>query len=159
MQDPQQSAQAPPTEEAPIDVTLSVTGYNGHTELSFTKGQARVKWAETNSGERDLIRGLIQTGRIFGFVPWTVDADGNPKDQLKKLPGAFRGRKGEIVLKGDVKKMKLFAQEMIEGELKDNRIVMEAQADGTWKLLKSGEFKAEPGKKKKVASSAPVGGG
>ncbi len=79
--------------------------------------------------------------------------------ELKKLPGTFRGRKGEIVLKGEVKKVKLFAQEMIEGELKDNRIVMEAQDDGTWKMLKSGEFKAEPGKKKKVVSSVPAGGG
>lgn len=149
----------PPTEEEAGEITLDVTGTNGHTELSFSKGQVRVTWKETNATERGLIKGLIQTGRLFGFVPYSVDDDGKPKEMLTKLPGTFRGKKGEIVLVGEVQKVKLFAQEMIEGEIRENRLVLEAQADGTWKALKPGDFKAEPGKKKKVTSSEPVGGG
>lgn len=148
-------------EEAPFDLTLDMTGVNGHTELSFWKDQVRVKWAETTVSERDLIRGLIQTSKIFGFKPWTVDEDGKPKEELKKLPGLFRGKKGEIILKGEVKKVKLLAQELIEGEVRNNHMVLEAQDDGSWKILKTGQFdpEKEPGKKKKVTTSAPVGGG
>ena len=88
-----------------------------------------------------------------------MDEDGKPKDKVKKLPGLFRGKKGEIILKGTVKKVKLFSQEMIAGELKDSRIVMEAKSDGTWKILKPGDYKPEGGKKRKIVSSAAVGGG
>ena len=153
------SCTTPPTSEEGVDITLAVTGMNGHTELSFKKDQVRVTWSKTNSSERDLIRGLIQTSKMFGFTPYTVDADGKADNQLKKFPGLFRGKRGEILLKGEVKKVKMFAQEMVEGEVKNGRIAFEAQEDGTWKTLKPGEFKAEPGKKKKVTSSAPVGGG
>jgi hypothetical protein len=149
-----------PAVEAGFELDLSMTGNNGHTEMSFSKDQVRVTWRETNAGERDLIRGLVKTSKLFGFTAHTVDADGNAKDEAKTLPGIFRGKKGELILKGEIKKMKLFAQEMIAGELKEGRIVLRAKDDGQWEFVKAGEeVKAEPGKKEKVVSSERVGGG
>ncbi len=146
-------------EELPLDLTLSMTNMSGHTEMSFSKDLMRLKWEKTSVDERGLIRGLVQSASLFGFVPWTVDEDGKPKEKVKKLPGLFRGKTGEIVLKGTVKKVKLFSLEMIAGELKDGRIVMEAKKDGTWKIIKPGDYKPEGGKKRKIVSSAAVGGG
>lgn len=156
--DPAMQAQV--AEEVGIDLDLSMTGNNGHTEMSFVKDQVRVTWKETNAGERDLIRGLVKTSKLFGFTAHTVDADGKPQEEVKTLPGLFRGKKGELILKGDIKRMKMFAQEMIAGELKEGRIVLRAKEDGSWEFVKAGEeVKAEKGKKEKVVSSEKVGGG
>lgn len=152
--------QGTPAVEAGIELDLSMTGNNGHTELSFSKDQVRVTWKETNAGERDCIRGLVKTAKLFGFTAHSVDTDGKAAGEITKLPGLFRGKTGELILKGEVKKMKLFAQEMIAGELKNGRIVLRAKADGQWEFVKPGEeVKQEEGKKEKVVSSERVGGG
>lgn len=153
------NAAQPAADESGIDLDLNITGMNGDTELSFSKDQVRVTWADSTASERGLIRGLVQTSKMFGFEPYSVDEDGKPKEKLTKLPGTFRGKKGQLILKGTVKRVKMFAQEMIEGEVKNGRIAFQAQKDGTWKAIRPGEFKPEPGKKQKVTTSAPVGGG
>jgi len=144
--------------EPAVDVQLNVTGHNGHTELSFTKDSVRVKWAETGVVERGLIKSLIQTSQLFGFKAFNVDADGKAADAVTKLPGIFQGKKGEVLLEGEPKKVKLLCEEMINGEIKDGKMVFEAQKDGTWKILREpGEFKAD--EKKSVTTSSKVGGG
>jgi hypothetical protein len=153
-----------PAVEPEFELDLSMTGLNGHTEMSFSKDQVRVTWKETTAGERELIRGLVKTAKLFGFTAHAVDADGKAAQPITKLPGVFRGKKGELILKGEVKKMKLFAQEMIAGELKEGRIVLKAKADGEWEFVKDaktvGETKeGEAPKKEKVVSSERVGGG
>lgn len=156
--------QGTPAVEAGFELDLSMTGNNGHTEMSFAKDQVRVIWKETNAGERELIRGLVKTSKLFGFTAHEVDADGKPATEITKLPGFFRGKKGELILKGDIKRMKMFAQEMIAGELKDGRIVLKAKDNGEWEFVRDaktvGETKeGETPKKEKVVSSERVGGG
>lgn len=156
--------------EAPLSLSLSMADHTGHTEMLFEKDQVTVKWAETNAAERDLIKSLVKTCKLFGFTAWTVGADGRAHEPLTTLPGLMRGKKGELILKGEIKRIKMFAQEMIDGEIRDGKMVFECQKDGTWKQLREkGALNVEQTakaqeaektvEKKEVVSSAKVGGG
>ena len=48
-----------------------------------------------------------------------------------------------MLLQGSTKGIKLIARTLVEAEITDGNALMKAQEDGTWKLVRSGEYTAE----------------
>jgi hypothetical protein len=146
-----------------MQLNVAVHGVGGDASLSFAKEHIRVRWKEATFKERRMVGALVKRGRKLQMEVCTVDADGKPDKPAysKDLPGLFKNAQGgELILQqGEKDAIKTIAKELIEDEIEVGGLVMEAQADGTWRLLKKGEFKPEPEKKQEVQVSRPVRGG
>lgn len=128
-----------------MDTTLSLIGEGGDTRLSFTKDQIRVTWTKTTMRERKMVKRLVAAAEKENFTVVTVDPDGKPDKpaRAKDLPGLFGKKNGEVLLQGSTKGIKLIARTLVEAEITDGNALMKAQEDGTWKLIRSGEYTAE----------------
>lgn len=99
---------------------------------------------------------------------------GEPGVALEKVVDVIMDAKGEIALVGTKEQVEDIAFDLVDEEIRNNRIVAEAQEDGSWKVLRLGEFKKnveatkelvpagtpeEPEKKRAVSSHEKVGGG
>lgn len=144
-----------------MNLTLMATGLGGHTEAIFEKNQIRISFSKTDPKERGLIENLVERARKEGMKLHTVDNSDNLKeieDDLL-LDKIFKS-KGKLALTGSVDAVKKLALDIVEKEISERSLVMEAQEDGTWKILREkGEFKEKEDKEQKVTSSkVPVGG-
>jgi hypothetical protein len=128
-----------------MDTTLSLIGEGGDTRLSFTKDQIRVTWTKTTMRERKMVKRLVTAAEKENFTVATVDPDGKPDKpaRTKDLPGLFGKKNGEVLLQGSTKGIKVIARTLVEAEIEDGNAVMKAQEDGTWKLIRTGEYTAE----------------
>jgi hypothetical protein len=153
-----------------IDMNLQVTiqGIGGHTEVNFEDGRVKLSWKETTMRERKMLREMIEKAKSGGMKTYGVDSNGNADKETDVVPGTIFNRSGELVLKGEGALVTILAKGLIEAEQKSGRLVMEAQEDNTWKILRSGdtveEGKPEKGeekeeKKKKVHTTAKQAGG
>jgi hypothetical protein len=127
-----------------LDTELSLIGPGGDTRLSFTKDQIRVTWTQVTSRERKMVKKLLATAEKENFSVATVDADGKPDKpaRRKDLPGLFGTKNGEVLLQGSTKNIKVLARQLVEAEIEDGHVVMKARDDGSWEMLRKGEYTA-----------------
>lgn len=146
-----------------MDLTLAITGVDGHAEAEFTSDKIVLTYKKTTPGERGSMDKLVEKALKKG-LKLHHGKNGNADKPLDKFMDVLMNRKGQVVLTGDEKVIEALALESVEEEVKQRRVVMQAREDGTWKVIKLGDLKPEvdkDGKEKKklVTSTAPVGGG
>jgi hypothetical protein len=149
----------PPVIADDVHMRLAITGVDGHAEADFTTDKIVLTFKKTTPSERGTIEKLVEKGLKKGLKLFH-GKNGNADKPLDRLLDVLMNRKAQVVLTGDSKVIEELALEAVEEEVKARRLVMEAREDGTWKVVKVGDFKPkEEGKKKVVTSTAPVGGG
>lgn len=165
-----------------MNLTLTETGVFGHAEAEFAGDRIVVTYKKTTPGERGMIAQLVERATKKGMTLHAMDEGGaltslvekakeaigieksdeeKPTKPVGDLMDVLMEKKGKIVLKGEAQMVQSLALETVEEEVKNkNRVVSEAQEDGTWKVITIGEFKPkEEEKKQAVNSHAKVGGG
>ncbi len=145
-----------------MNMTVSIQGIGGHTEIDFEDGRAKLTWKQTSMRERKLLRGMIKMAKAGGMKTYTVDEHGNAAKETSRVPGTIFNRSGELILKGEGSVVEMLAKNLVDAEKKSGRLVMEAQADNTWKILRPGDKEEEKEKsesKRKVHSTAKAAGG
>lgn len=165
-----------------MNLTLTEAGVFGHAEAEFAGERITITYKKTTPEERGMIAQLVEKAKKKGMTLHTVAEDGALKALVEKakevigvekddeeketkpvsdLMDILMEKKGKVVLKGSHQMVESLALETVEEEVKNkNRVVSEAQEDGTWKVITIGEFKAkEEDKKQAVNSHAKVGGG
>jgi hypothetical protein len=142
-----------------MDLTLSVMGSSGHTEVRFTDDGAVLEWKNITSFEKVALRKLIISARKGGCKTHAVGEDGKPAEETKKLPGTIFSRSGKLYFKGNLDALKKIAVDAVENEIKSGKLVMEAQKDGTFNIVKLGSFVLKEKEPQKVASTVPPRGG
>lgn len=165
-----------------MNLILTETGVFGHAEAEFAGERITITYKKTTPEERGMIAQLVERAKKKGMTLHTIDEGGaltalvekakevigvEKKDEeettkpVGDLMDILMEKKGKVVLKGDRQMVQSLALETVEEEVKNkNRVVSEAQEDGTWKVITIGEFKAkEEDKKQAVNSHAKVGGG
>lgn len=142
-------------------MTLSVLDMSGHTELSFTEGQVRLRWKDAPPKERKKAREMVERAEDWDFKVHDVDQDGHAADELdeKQIAKAFKKKNGEMILKGTVDSVRVVAKDLVEAEIKEGMLVMELQKDGSWKALEAGSYKPKEKEKQKVTSAPRPRGG
>jgi hypothetical protein len=142
-----------------MDLSLAITGPGGHTEVLFEDDKVVVKFKNTSPAERGAIEQLVEKGRKIGLVLHRSKKEEatKPFDDIKEV---VMDKKGEIALKGKAEDVEKLAVALIEKEIKDGRVVAEAQEDGQWKILEDAKlFKPRKDKKQALTSTkVPVGG-
>lgn len=145
-----------------MKLTLTMKGPGGHTEAIFNKDQIRISFAKTDDKERGMIDNLVQRAKKEGMTLHSVDKEGDLKEIADDLllEKIFKS-KGELALTGTVESVKKLALDLVEKEILERSVlVMEAQDDGTWKMLhEKGSFKEKEGKEQAVTTSKVAGGG
>jgi hypothetical protein len=142
-----------------MDLKLAITGVDGHAEADFTSDKIVLTFKKTTPSERGTIESLVEKGLKKGLKLFH-GKNGEAGKPMERIMDVLMKNKAQVVLTGDEKVIEALALEAVEEEVKARRLVMEAREDGTWKVVKVGDFKAkEEGKKKVVTSTAPVGGG
>lgn len=137
-----------------MNLALDITDRTGHTEAAFDGDSIRISFRKTTPEERGLIDAMIEKAKKENMVLNTVDKDGNlkPIEDLDKLAELFKS-KNEIMLKGTVEAVKKIALDLVEKEIGKHRLVMVAQDDGQWKIVREKEdFKPSEEKKNEVKS-------
>lgn len=166
-----------------MNLTLTEAGVFGHAEAEFAGERITITYKKTTPEERGMIAQLVERAKKKGMTLHTVDEGGaltalvekakevigveksdeeKPTKPVSELMDILMEKKGKVVLKGDIEMVQSLALETVEEEVKNkNRVVSEAQEDGTWKVITIGEFKPskDPEKKQAVNSHAKVGGG
>lgn len=137
-------------------LTLNMLGACGDVEITFETDQVVIDWRKSPRVERTALKALIVKAKENGFE--TFDDEGEKTDELPS-DGHFGSKEGKIILKGKPSQLKFVAEGIIEQEIKNGKLVMQANEDGSWNILRQGEFKSEPEKKQKVVSSEKVAGG
>lgn len=140
-----------------MELMLAVTGHFGHAKAEFMQDTIVITYKKTTPGERGTIEMLVEKAVKKGMSLHT-GKNGEVQKPLERILDVLMDKKGQVILKGENSAVESLALETVEEEIKSNRIVSEAQEDGTWKVLEIGEFKAED-KKKSVTSHAPALGG
>jgi len=145
-----------------MNLTLAITGVEGHAEAEFTTDKIVLTYKKTTPSERGSMDKLVEKGLKKGLKLF-IGKSGNPDKPLEKFLDVLMNKKGQVVLTGDEHVIEGLALEAVEEEVKQRRVVMQAREDGTWKVVKLGDIKPEPekdkDKKRVVTSTAPVGGG
>lgn len=137
-----------------MNLALDITDRTGHTEAAFEGDAIRISFRKTTPEERGLIDAMIEKAKKENMVLNTVDKDGNlkPIEDLDKLHELFKS-KNEIMLKGTVEAVKKIALDLVEKEIGKHRLVMVAQDDGQWKIVReTKDFKPSDEKKNEVKS-------
>lgn len=127
-----------------MDTELSLVGPGGDTRLSFTKDHIRVTWTQVTTRERKMVKRLVKAAEKENFSVVTVDTDGKPDKpaRARDLPGLFGKKDGEVLLQGSTKDIKILARSLVEAEIEDGNVVMKAKDDGSWQMLRKGEYVA-----------------
>jgi sorbitol-specific phosphotransferase system component IIA len=142
-----------------MNLTLAVTGAFGHAEAEFVGDRIVITYKATTPGERGTISTLVEKAQKKGMTLHT-GKNGEVKKALGNIVDVLLDKKGQVILTGEKAVVEQLALETVEEEVKSKRVVSEAQEDGTWKVVKIGEFKAKEGEKKQaVTSHAPAVGG
>lgn len=141
-------------------LVLMATGTSGHTEAIFELEKIKISFSKTDPQERGMIENLVEKAQKEGMKLHSMDDKENLKeiDNQTLLDMIFK-KKGKLVLTGTVDAVKKIALDIVEKEIRERSLVMEAQDDGTWKILReAGEFKDKE-EKQAVTTSKAVGGG
>lgn len=142
-----------------MNLMLAVTGKDGHAQADFTSDKIVLTFKKTTPAERGTIETLVEKALKKGLKLFH-GKNGETTKPMKDIHDVLLDRKAQAILTGDAKVIEELALEAVEEEVKLRRVVMEAREDGTWKVVKIGEFKPkEEGKKQVVTSHAIVGGG
>jgi hypothetical protein len=144
-----------------MKLTLTMKGPGGHTEAIFNRDEIRISFAKTDDKERGMIENLVERAKKEGMTLHSVDKEGDLKEISDDLllDKIFKS-KGELALTGTIEAVKKLALDLVEKEIIERSLVMEAQDDGTWKILKEkGSFKEKEGKEQGVTTSKIAGGG
>lgn len=150
---------SPSSSPGQMNLTLAVTGVDGHAEAIFTSDKIVLTFKKTTPKERGTIESLVEKSLKKGLKLF-YGKNGDADKPMENIMDVLMKKKAQVILTGDSKVIEALALEAVEEEVKARRVVMEAREDGTWKVVKIGDFKpAEEGKKKVVTSTAPVGGG
>lgn len=147
-----------------MNLTVTIQGIGGHTEVNFEEGRVKLSWKETTMREQTMLREMLEKAKAGGMKTYSVDANGNADKETDVVPGTIFNRSGDLILKGEGALVTILAKGLINAEQKSGRLVMEAQDDNTWKILRSGDSieEAKPEdkeKKKKVHTTAKQAGG
>jgi hypothetical protein len=152
---------------------FSIINDTGHTEVKFYDDHVIVQWEKTKGHERDMLCKMLNDARDAGCETFTVNDDDEPVKFTEKVPGMIFNRKGKLMVKpperneeekNDGKKaitVAWIAKQFINAEIGVGySMIMEAQEDNSWKILKVGEFEMKKGKEKQVvvAKTKVVGG-
>jgi hypothetical protein len=142
-----------------MKLDFSATGPSGHVQADFENDTIEMEFSKTTPSERGLIDTMIEKAKSEGMSVHTVSKDGELKPLTdEKILGKIFESKGKIALVGTKEAVIKLAKIHIDKEIQGGRLVMEGAEDGSWKVLKIGEFEAKD-KPQKVKSTAPVGGG
>lgn len=144
-----------------MELMFAATGTGGHTEATFENEEIRISFHKTSPEERGMIETLVERGKKAGMVLHTVDKEGGlkPLENESLLQEIFKG-KGQVALKGTAEAVKKLALDLVEKEIQDGKLVMHAQSDGTWKILRQKEdFKPKEDEKQVVTSHEKQRGG
>lgn len=149
----------PAKEEAPPcrGLTFSAMGIGGHTVVTFEKDVILVKYHKTSPSERGMIEQFVEKALAKG-LKLHRSKKGEAGEPLDAIVDVIMDPKGEVALKGPKEAVDELAVAVVEKEIKDGRLVMEAQEDGTWKILHLGDFKKKD-KEQEVVSQSKAGGG
>jgi hypothetical protein len=145
-----------------LDVELKMQGIGGHTSLHFKDKEILMEWKETTLRERRLLAELITMVRSEGMKTFSVNDKDEAEEITDDLPGVFFGRKGKMILRnesGKIDPMKIIAKGIIDAEIKDGRLTMEATKSGEWKILRVGDFELKKGEKQVVKTVEKGRGG
>lgn len=141
-----------------MDIDINLLGIDGHTEISVTDEHIRLKWTEAGMRERKSLRTLIDQAAERGLIAYQVDEDGKAVKRTSNLPGLLKGKAGELILKASKEKLADVISDLVKQEVKGGHIVVEAQKDGTWKIIQELTDSVN-GEKRVVTSTKPVAGG
>lgn len=142
-----------------MDLGFSAMGPSGHVQAEFDGEEIRMEFSKTTPGERGLMETLIEKGKAEKMTVHSIDKKGELKlIEDANIIGKIFEKKGEIALKGTKESVSKLAKVYIDKEIEGGRVVMEAQDDNSWHILKIGEFEEKPGRQK-VKSVATVGAG
>lgn len=141
-----------------MNLMLAITGVDGHAEAEFTSDKIVLTYKKTTPSERGSMDKLVEKALKKG-LKLHIGKNGNADKPLERLMDVLMKKKGQVVLTGEAKAIESLALEAVEEEVKMRRVVMQAREDGTWKVIKVGDFKPAQEKKQAVTSTAPVGGG
>jgi len=142
-----------------MNLEFSATGPSGHVQAEFDEDTIEMEFSKTTPSERGLMDLMIEKAKAEGMTVHSVSKDGDLKAITdEKILGKIMENKGKVALVGTKETVAKLAKAYIDKEIQGGRVVMEAMEDGSWKVLKIGEFEAKD-KPQKVKSAAPVGGG
>jgi hypothetical protein len=137
---------------------FTIKNPSGHTELNFEDNEATLDWVRTSEIERKSLASLVQEAMSKGYE---VFEDKKGTKSVSKVDEDIFSKKGYLLLRNKENICSLFlAKGLIDAEIKSGKLVMEAQEDGSWQIVKMGEFKPAEGKKEQHVTSgaAPAGG-
>lgn len=142
-----------------MELVLMAKGTGGHTEAVFAKDEIRISFVKTDPKERGMIETMVEKAKKEGMKLHTADKDGKLTeiDDATLVDKIFKS-KGELILKGSVATVKKLALDIVEKEILERSLVTEAQTDGSWKIIKEGEFKDKEEKQVVQSSKVPGGG-
>lgn len=136
---------------------LTIAGASGHTSLTFRDDGVLVDWEKTSSKERGLLTDLLTKARAKGLKTFTLDDDEQPVEITETLPGWLFNRKGKLLLKTEEKvKLQIFARDLIDLQIGNGKLCMEATKEGEWKILKLGEFELRVEGERQPVEADPV---
>ena len=156
-----------------MNLTIAASGPGGHTVVTCDGTKILVNFHKTSPKERGMIETLVEKAKAAGLTLHR-SKKGEAGDVLPKIHDVLMDSKNEIVLLGTKDQVEEIAFDLVDQEIRNNRVVAEAQEDGSWKVLRLGEFKKnveaskelvpagaveEPEKKRAVSSHEKVGGG
>lgn len=142
-----------------MNLTVAITGPGGHTEVLFEEDKVIIKFKDTSPAERGMIEQLVEKGRKAGLALHHSTKE-EPTKAFDDIKEVVMDKKGEIALKGKTEDVEKLAVDLIEREIKSDRVVAEATDDGKWEIIKDAKlFKVKKDKKQAVTSTrTPVGG-
>ena len=129
-----------------MQLKVNLTGRGGHTSVNFSGEEATLQWKDTSDVEKKSLKSLIEQAVAKGFEIKSGEV------------ASIDSGPGEIVLKGKENLLKLVAKDLIDAEIKSGKLAMEANEDGTWKILKVGDFEPKEKEQTVVSSAVPAGG-
>lgn len=137
-----------------MNLTLTASGPGGHTVVTFDGSEIRINFHKTSPKERGMIETLVEKA-LGGGLKLHRSKSGKPGDALGRILDVLLESKGEVMLLGTQAQVDELAVGLVEEQIRSNRVVAEAQEDGSWKVLRLGDFKAEA-KVKETEKGAPA---
>lgn len=133
-------------------ITHNLTGHGGHTALVFKDDTVTIEWENSNIWERGSLRQIINAAKVFNF-----------KVTGTKFDRGVGPKTGKVIMTATEEKVDMLAETFTDKELKDGKLLMEGQKDGTWKIIKNISELESPSKSKKNpktrTSHRKLGGG
>ena len=135
-----------------MNLTFAASGPGGHTVVTCEGTKVLVNYHKTDPKERGMIEKLVEKGLGLGLV-LHHSRKGVVGEALKNVVEVLMDAKGEIALVGTKEAVEELAYDVVEAEIRNNRVVAEAQEDGSWKVLRLGDFKKDVPKTGELAKT------